>query len=78
MENLVMDSYKCQDAVIFDVPGVYLNTDIPNEKNSRLKLVGKFVNIMCDVNPYHIPNIRYKNGNKVIYLSILKALYGCI
>ena len=61
MENLVMDSYKCQDAVIFDVPGVYLNTDIPNKKYSRLKLVGKFVNIMCDVNPEHKNNVIFDN-----------------
>ena len=34
--------------------------------------------IMCDVNPDLIPNIRYKNGKKVIYLMILKYLYGRI
>ena len=30
------------------------------------------------MNPYHIPNIRYKNGKKVLYLKILKTLYGYI
>ena len=36
------------------------------------------MDIMCDVNPDHIPNIRYKNGRKLIYLRVLKDMYGCI
>ena len=30
------------------------------------------------MNLYHIPNIRYGNGKKVLYLKIRKALYQCI
>ena len=49
-----------------------------NEKDVRLMLEGGFVDIMCNVNPYFIPNICYENGKKVLDLWILKAIYGCI
>ena len=78
MTTLVLDAFQGCDFAIFDVPGAYLNADIPNEKYFRLKLEGRFVDIMCNVNPDHIPNIWYKNGKKEIYLRIMKYLYGCI
>ena len=73
-----MDAYEGLYVVIFDVLGEYLNAYMPDEKYVRIKLEGEFVYIMCDVNPDLIPNIRYKNGKKVIYLMILKYLYGRI
>ena len=60
METLVVDVYEVRDVAIFDVPGAYLNTYMPNEKYVRLNLEGEFVDIMCDVNPYHRPNIGHK------------------
>ena len=55
-----------------------MNAYMPDEKDVRLKLGGEFVDIMCGVNPDHIQNIQYENVNKVLYLRITKALYGCI
>ena len=55
-----------------------MNAEIPNDKYGRLKSEVEFMDIMCNLNPYHIPNIPYKNEKRVIYLSILKALYGFI
>jgi hypothetical protein len=43
-----------------------------------LKLEGAFVDIMCEVNPEYLPDVRFENGKKVLYLRVLKALYGCI
>ena len=78
MATLVMDAYEVRCLAIFDVPVAYFNAYIPDDKDVKIKLEGEFVGIICDVNPDQIPNIRYENGNKVLYLSILKALYGCI
>jgi len=76
--SLVIDAMEGRDVAIFDVPGAYLWVDMPEEKEAILKSEGDFIDIMCDVNPEHIPNIRYENGKKVLCLRILKALYGCI
>ena len=58
MENLVVDVYEAWDIAIFDVPGAYFNTDMYDEKYVMLKLECEFLDMMCNVNPYHIPNIR--------------------
>ena len=33
---------------------------------------------MCEVNPEHTQNVIVENGEKVLYLEILRAIYGCI
>ena len=43
-----------------------------------MKLVGDFVDIMCEVNPEHKKNVVYENGKKVLYMEVLQAIYGCI
>ena len=37
--------------VIFDVPGAYLNSEIPEDKFILLNIEGGSVDIMCEVNP---------------------------
>ena len=39
------------DVAIFYVTGSYLNSDMTDKKDSRIKLEGEFVDIMCNVNP---------------------------
>ena len=36
------------------------------------------MDIMCKVNTKHKKNVRMDNGLKVLYLRLLKALYGCM
>ena len=38
---------------MFDVPGAYLNTEIPEDKSILLKTEGEFADIMWEVNPEH-------------------------
>jgi len=33
---------------------------------------------MCKVNPQYKKQVRNERGKKVLYLRVLKALYGCI
>jgi hypothetical protein len=33
---------------------------------------------MCEVNPELSQNVTYENGKKILYMWILKALYGCV
>lgn len=49
-----------------------------DNKRVLMKLVGNFVDIMCEVNPEHTKNVLYENGKKVLYLDILQAIYGLL
>ena len=33
---------------------------------------------MCEVNERYLPYVHMENGKKVLYLKVLRALYGCI
>ena len=76
--TLCIDAHENRDVAVFDVPGAYLNTYMPDDKFLLIKFSDKFVDIMCDVNPELVEDIRIENGKKVLYLRIVKALYGCI
>jgi hypothetical protein len=76
--TMVIDAYERRDTAIFDVKGAYLHADMPPDKRVLLKLRGRFVDIMCQVNPVHKENVICENGVQVLYLWVVKALYGCI
>ena len=78
MGILLINAFEERDTAIFDVPGAYLHAKIPDDKFAILKIEGEFVDIMCEVNPEYKADVRYENGKKVLYLQILRALYGMI
>ena len=78
MASLLIDAHEERDVAIFDVPGAYLHAELPPDKFVLLKIEGAFVDIMCDVNPEYLEDVRIENGKKVLYVQILRALYGMI
>ena len=48
--TLVVDTYEENGIDTFDIPGAYLHAEMPADKNVILKLRGRFVDIMCDIN----------------------------
>jgi hypothetical protein len=46
--------------------------------NTLLKMEGELVDIMCSVCKDYREYVKVENGKKVLYLQLLKALYGCL
>ena len=76
--TLVIDAHEERDVATFDIPGAYLHAKMPADKNVILKLRGHFVDIMCDINGEYRQYVRYEQGKNVLYLKVLRAIYGCI
>lgn len=76
--TLVTDAYEGRLTAIADAPGAYLHAQIPKDKQLLLRIKGQFVDIMCKVDPEYGKHVRYKKGAKVIYLRILRAIYGLL
>jgi hypothetical protein len=36
------------------------------------------VRIFCEMNPKHTPFVVYENGEQVLYVRLIKAIYGCV
>ena len=43
-----------------------------------LRIRVEFVDIICEVNPEYKPYVKYENGKNVLYVKVLKDIYGCI
>ena len=78
LETMVINAYKNRKVATFNVPGAYLQTNLPKGKFTLLLLEGKFVDIMCDINPEYKQTIRFKYGRNTLYLCITKEIYGMI
>jgi len=76
--SLLIDAFEERDVATFDVPGAYLNAKMPDDQFVLLRFRNEFADIMCEVNPVHRPNLQTdpKTGNRVLYICLLKCLYG--
>jgi hypothetical protein len=76
MLSLLIDATERRDVATADVAGAYLHAKMKDF--TLLKMEGTSVDIMCDVSPEYKKYVCYENGKKVLYLKLLKALYGCV
>ena len=76
--TLVIDAYEESDIATFNIPGAYLHSKTPVDKNVILKLRGHFLDITCDINEEYRQYLRYEKGQIVLYLRVISAIYGCI
>ena len=63
--TLAIDIKEDREVAIFDVPGAYLQAEIPKEKRLLIKVRGQFADIMCEVNEQYKEYIAYEKGGKV-------------
>ena len=59
-----------------NVPREYLHVDMSKEKRNLMNLRGGVVDTMCQFNPYYEQHVRYENGKKVLYLLLIREIYG--
>jgi len=57
-----------------DVAGAYLHADM--DDYVLVKFTGTALDLMCKVNPKYENLVRVRNGKRVMYLRLAKALYG--
>ena len=76
MATLVIHTMELRYVAIFDVTGYYLQTALPEDRFLLMRIRDDFVGVMCEVNPEYIPYVRYKNGDNVLYVNIIRAIYG--
>ena len=77
---MAIDAYEGQDVVILDVPGAYLRADMSQTegKTVLLKLKDDVVDIICSVNEEFTPHVVHEGKTKVLYMKVLRAIYGCL
>jgi len=76
MLSIMVDSLEERDVATADVVGAYLLADM--DEYTLLKLSGEAVDILCKVNSRYEQFVTMEHGQRVLYLKLLKALYGCV
>ena len=74
----MINSHEGRSVQTFDVPVAYLHAPLPDDKVVRMEFEGEFVDIICEVNPEYENFVIYEKGKKVLFMLILKAIYGMI
>ena len=82
----MLDAREKRSVITFDVPGAFLQPEMPKMKNIKgkdgkvlMKIMGDtFVEIMCEINPEYKDCIVIEKGQKVLYVEVLRSIYGCI
>lgn len=74
--TLVLAAAEGRKMMTWDVEGAYLLAD--QDDFVLLKFVGTSVDILCQVDPKYKDFISFEKGKKVLYLQLLKALYGTL
>ena len=57
---LLIGPYERRKHISFNVPGTFLHAPSPDDKMMLLKLKVRFVDLICEVNPAHKPNLLYE------------------
>jgi len=78
-----IDAHKECDVMTADIPNAFIQASLNNLKDGDEKVVMKvtcmLVNLLVKVAPNICgPFVAFKNGRKVLYLQVLKALYGML
>ena len=74
----VMEAKENRDVAIIDIPNVFVQTNWTGNK-VIMKLRGKLAELMVRTSPaLYSEYVTMENGKAVLYLEVLKAIYGCL
>ena len=76
MAILTLSAAERRKIAMRDVEGAYLLAD--QDDYVLVKFTGESVDVMCKVDEGYRQFVSIENGKKVLYLQLLKALYGCL
>lgn len=72
----IIDAIEERDVAITDVKGAYLNANMKGEV--LMKITGKEIDLFLEIDPSLAEFVVIENGQRVLYVQLDKALYGCV
>jgi hypothetical protein len=83
MLTTVIDAKEGRDVMTSDVPNAFIQTNLPEPKAGEeriiMKITGVLVELLCELAPETYGKyVVYEKGVRVLYVQVLKALYGML
>ena len=78
-----IDAHKERDVMVMDVPNTFIQATMPEVKEGQerviMKITGVLVDMMIDMAAeVYSDYVVYEKGRKVLYVVVLKAIYGML
>ena len=78
MLTATIEANENRDVAVIDIPNTFVQTDFEGEM-VVMKVRGQPAEILVSMAPEtHKPYVCYENGQKVVYLKVMKDIYGLI
>ena len=78
----MIDAHEERDVMTSDIPNAFIQAPMPNKDNEEtvfMKIVGPLVQILVEMHPEDYREfVVYEKGKPVLYVEILRALYGML
>jgi hypothetical protein len=73
----VIDALEGRDVAVIDVPGAFMQADM--DELVHIRFTGKMVDLLLEIDPdMYGPCVVREGKEKVMYVELLKALYGTV
>jgi hypothetical protein len=73
----VVDALEDRHVAVLDVPGAFMQADM--DELVHVRFTGKMVELLLEIDrSMYEPCVTIENGEKVMYVKLLKALYGTL
>jgi len=72
----MVDAFEGRSVVVVDVPRVFMQADM--DKIVYVRFNGEMVEMLVKINPIYQQYVTHEQNDKVIYVKLLKALYGTL
>ena len=73
----MIDALEGQDVAIIDAPGVFMQADM--DELVHVRFTGKMVDLLLEVDhDMYAPYVTHEGRERVMYMELLKALYGTV
>ena len=78
-----IDAKEGRDVMTNDLPNAYIQTQMPKTKKGEERVIMKFTGVLVDLLVELAPEVYadfvvYENGEKVLYVVVLRAIYGML
>jgi hypothetical protein len=83
MITALIDAVEKRDVMTCDIPNAFIQALMPEMKDGEervmMKITGVLVDILVELNPQlYGPYVVYEQRGKVLYVRVLRAIYGML
>ena len=75
-----VEAKQNRDVMTLDIPNAFVQTDVPQKEGDEkiiMKIWGQLVEMLLEISLVTYKDyVVYENGKKVLYVQMMKALYG--